>query len=190
MKRPSRSTAIADAGLLPSHRVAALQRGARLLDRMDGDRLEAAHWYTRLADHVGSHAERADALARAGSAYRAAGSPQASADAYYGAWEAAPEESDAPERLLAAAQSLALAGEGKRAMSVLEQLDAPSVADRLCLTRGDLLLEVGDLQGALEEYEEAARLASTDGIRVAARQGAASCLERLANLDEALVDLR
>jgi len=102
-----------------------------------------------------------------------------------------PDSDQAPQRTMLAARALAEGGQlaGARALWVGLTESSPEHEGTARLALAELALTEGDAQEALALYEEAEFQVHDPAQQALARLGAATCLERLGNLDEALAEL-
>jgi tetratricopeptide (TPR) repeat protein len=183
-----RYDAIAKATPFPYVRAQALERAAQVygleLERPD---LALQRWSLRLLDGVSGddraviHTEQAALLVEDWRFHEAA-------LAFEQAWKSAPHAEGAWHRLASAARLHASHGRAATARSLFMRLADrhPEQAGHAAVGRAELLLREGDAHGALSLYEEAETLTNDVVLQAHARLGAATCLERLGNLDEAL----
>jgi tetratricopeptide (TPR) repeat protein len=116
--------------------------------------------------------------------------PADAARAFLAAYEAAPDDQRAPIRLMAAARARGEAGEHESAAELWAKVAKawPERAGEADLARGELALAAGDPKTALAYFEAAQpELHASDQIAMA-RLGAATCLERLGDLEGALAE--
>lgn len=167
-------------------------RGARLaVDDLADPRL-ARDLLEDLLSEVSRGPEAAEAWERLGRLQRDTfGDTAEGARAFQMAFRADRLAPEARERLILAARTHAEAGHHKLADRLWQRLSDryPDEQARSLIGRAELVLARGHAQDALALYERAIPHASSPAVRQAARLGAATCLERLGNLDEALAEI-
>ena len=157
-----------------------------------------------LADPVGSAAllaeqlstttgrrHRARILADIADNHRRQGDLKQATATWLRAAEEAPRAASAGDWLLRRANTLADLGQGDAADSAFAQLGHahPEHRGHAWLARARLAQARGDIHEALKHYDVALENAQQPEVAAVARLGAAACLERLGELDEALVML-
>lgn len=107
------------------------------------------------------------------------------------AHDADPGSAAASQRLARSAELLADHGAVDAALTALQQVaeQYPGQRARANIGRGQLLLAQGDALEALALFEDAVDRTFNADLRGVAKLGAATCLERLGNLDGALAEL-
>lgn len=105
--------------------------------------------------------------------------------------EACPSCEEVPRRLLRAAEISAAHGDPEVAQGLFRQIanDWPAWRARAQVGRAQILLRNGQVLEALSLFEEASEHTFDANLLTVATLGAATCLERLGNLDEALAEL-
>ncbi len=171
-------------------RQAALWRSAVHLEIDLRDPSAARLRYRRLSMIDGAD-RRADAYAEVGRLLRdAERRPVEAAEAFVDAWRVSPSHHHASKWVHDAARSYADIGEyaeSEHLWTVLGR-DFPEHRVTSLLARADLRLAQDDSTTALRLYRQAQQRAEGDDAAVAGL-GAATCLERLGSLDEALAEL-
>jgi tetratricopeptide (TPR) repeat protein len=116
--------------------------------------------------------------------------PAAAAESFADAWRVAPTSPDAAGRLVRAARAWADAGEVEQAERLWIRVgrEYPELTATSLVARADLRLARDEATSALRLYRRAQELGDGDAATVA-RLGAAACLQRLGNLDEALAEV-
>lgn len=178
---------------LRTARVRALQRAATVaaID-LDDRGLARESLRLLLEDEALTGAVKADAWERLGHLeWTSFDDAEAAAAAFDLAWRAAPEDPRAGERLVQAARARTDATPGREALRAWERVATRVPSDKALarLAQGALLLSGGDERAALDAYEEAMALTKDPALQQAARLGAATCKERLGDLEAALADL-
>jgi tetratricopeptide (TPR) repeat protein len=117
--------------------------------------------------------------------------PAEAARLFREAYEANPTAPDAADRLIRTAQVLADAGNTDEAIAVWGDVSTrfPEERARSELGQAECALSGGKVQDALGLYQAAAEHSADTQLAAVAQLGAATCLERLGNLDEALAAL-
>lgn len=172
----------------------ALYRGAMVYATDLGDSRTARERLHQLAQSSDTSGDLAGA-ARAADAWEAIGhllvderSFGAAAQAFQTSWDLAPSAPDASRRLERAARARREAGDlegAERTWKLLGQR-YPQRRGTSLVSRGSIRLVSGDVSGALRLYDQAERITEDPWVAEVARLGAATCLERLGNLDEAI----
>ncbi len=134
---------------------------------------------------------RARAHDRVASALLRDGDVEGATAALQASWAEAPRALQAPDRLLRRAWLLADHGQLDEADSELARIGLrwPEMAPRADLERARLALARDQVPSALHHYEAALRHGAHGAVADVARLGAAVCLERLGDLDEAIAML-
>lgn len=116
--------------------------------------------------------------------------PGAAGASFFAAWEADPRAPEAADRLKRAAEAWRDSGDRKAAFSAWDRLARldPDRRAAAWLAEADWLLADGGTEQALVLYEKAAGVGDVAEVQ-AAHLGAATCHERLGDLDEALTAL-
>ena len=117
--------------------------------------------------------------------------PERAAEAFVTAHNVAPEASQAPERLVAAARARMQAGDDKSALSLWRRVGRRFESHR-CLAwvaEAEIQLALGEPMRALELYQNVLTSDEDPSLTALARLGAATCMERMGALDEALAEL-
>ncbi|MBX2797259.1 MAG: hypothetical protein KTR31_06325 [Myxococcales bacterium] len=172
-------------------RAEALRRSALVwaieLDRPDEARLR----YEWLLPLPMEHAQRADVLDHLGRLLVDEARFSEAAQRLRESHDLNPEAPRAADRLVRAAQAAAAAGQAKEAERIWRRLARkhPALAARAHLGRGHLRLQRGDAVGALALYELAEDSSFDPDVASVASLGVATCLERLGDLDNALLQL-
>lgn len=135
--------------------------------------------------------ERAALLERVGQLLLEEGRPADAAVRLRQAHDLAPTDPGATSRLARAARAAAQAGDPSHADQLWRRLGRmhPEWLARAELGRGNLALRQGRVEEALSLYEKAVDHAFDPDVASVARLGAATCLERLGDLQEALAEL-
>ena len=183
----------------PSLRTQSLRRSSSVLALHMGDGDEVRKRLFALAQSELEVAEIAAVHAEIGALFDEQHKPRQSARYYLKAYEIDPNGDLAAKRLRRAAEILQMEGLDKKAIQAWTDLaeahhDYRSRAD---VGRAQIRLAQGDEQRALGWFEDAASVSGQDSalnsgnvhVAALARLGAATCLERLGNLDEALAAL-
>ncbi|MCB9664846.1 MAG: tetratricopeptide repeat protein [Alphaproteobacteria bacterium] len=174
-------------------RVRALQRAATVAAVDLGDHgLAREALRTLIEDDGVAGVVRADAWERLGHLeWTGFDDGEAAASAFELAWRAAPEDHRAGERLVQAARARTDASPVNEALKAWERVASRVPADRALarLAQGALLLASGDEAAALQAYDDALTSSEDPALQQAARLGAATCKERLGDLEAALADL-
>lgn len=167
-------------------RRAALLAAIELGDAARGERATRAWLASESSPRV-----RARAYDRLASALLRDGDVDGAASALHASWTEAPRALHAPDRLLRRAWLLADNGHLDEADSELARVGLrwPELAPRVDLERARLALTRDEVSPALHYYEAALRHGADGAVADVARLGAAVCLERLGDLDEAIVML-
>lgn len=159
---------------------------------LDGRDLRFCHALIRDAVYSAIHAGRRTELHQ-----RVADHYQGSDPARHAEHLALAEDERAAEAFLAAAQNAVDTGELRSALGLAEQgrkqRNAPqSITSRLCALLGDLRRQLGDVDGALRDFEQAAKTATRRDEKLSALLGEAEALatrdrvqHAFARLDEA-----
>ncbi|MEZ4237192.1 MAG: hypothetical protein R3F59_13770 [Myxococcota bacterium] len=183
--------AIAATNPLPGVRARALDRSALTWSVELGQPTEARVRLEDLLYHDLTRPERADVLDRVGQLLLLEGQPLDAAVRQREAHDIAKEAPNAPDRLAQAARAALVGGDlelSARMWRRMEQ-DHPESVARAELGLANVALTRGDVEDALSSYVAAAAAARDKAIGSAARLGAATCLERLGDLDQALAEL-
>ncbi|MBT3217491.1 MAG: hypothetical protein HN348_00225 [Proteobacteria bacterium] len=111
--------------------------------------------------------------------------------AFLEAFETAPTSPHAASRLINAARLSGEAGKPKMALELWTRLGFhfPDHGPLAAVGQGEIHLAEGDVQAALSLFEDASHTAINADLEAVARLGAATCLERLGNLDGALAEM-
>jgi TolA-binding protein len=117
------------------------------------------------------------------------GDIRAAAQAFENAWAVDPAAPVAADRLELCARSRAEGGQTMAADRIWQRVEQeyPERSATALLARGEMRLAEGDVEGALDLYQRAEKAAADGDVAVVARLGAATCLERMGDLDQALV---
>lgn len=183
--------AIAKTNPLPSLRAAALERSALTWSVELGAPHEAqARLELRLHQRM-SDEERADVLDRLGQMLILEGRQLEAARRLREAHDIAKHVPGAPDRMARAARTAAFGGDLELAARLWRRLgtDHPEQRARSELGLANVALSQGDVEVALVSYEAADDHAFDPDVASAASLGAATCLERLGEFDEALAEL-
>lgn len=183
--------AISKTNPLPSVRAAALERSALTWSVELGAPHEAQarleqRLYQRMSDE-----ERATVLDRLGQMLILEGRQLEAARRLREAHDIAKNLPEAPDRMARAARTAAFGGDLELAARLWRRLgtDHPEQAARSELGLANVALSQGDVEEALGNYLAAADHAFDPDVASAASLGAATCLERLGDFDEALAQL-
>lgn len=183
--------AIARSNPLPRVRALALERSALTWSVELGDAHEARlRLEQRLFQNM-DDAERADLLDRIGQLLVLEGEQLEASRRFREAHDIAPYLPAGPERLAKAARSAAIAGDLDLSARLWRRMGQTHPEDLGLSELGlaNVALSNGDVEGALKYYESASNHAFDSDVASVASLGAATCLERLGNLDEALAEL-
>jgi tetratricopeptide (TPR) repeat protein len=174
----------------PSLRADALRRSASVWSVHLGARAEARKRLFALARADVEVAEIAAIHAEIGALFDDQHKPRQAARHYLKAHEIDANGDVAAVRLARAAEILQREGLDKKALQAWATLAAshPNYRARANVGRAQIRLAQGDEQRALGLFENADS-SRDDDVTAIARLGAATCLERLGNLDEALAAL-
>jgi len=170
-------------------RAEALRRSASIWSLELGDRNEARKRLVQLSQ-MGVDAEEAASIqAEIGALFDEQMRPRQAARHYLQAHDLNPTDDLAAGRLVRAAEILQREGLDARALQAWKQLAKAhsSYRARADVGRAQIRLAQGQEQRALGLFENAE--AGPDDIAALSRLGAATCLERLGDLDEALAAL-
>lgn len=183
--------AIARSNPLPWVRAEALERAALTWSVELQDATEARIRLERRLYQTMPDNERADLLERIGQLLLLDGEQLEAARRFREAHDIAPFVPGGPERLAKAARTAAGAGDLDLAARLYRRLGQTHPEDRARAELGlaNVALAQGELEVALESYQEAAGHAFDADVASVASLGAATCLERLGKLDEALAEL-
>jgi len=191
---PSAAARVYDAVALHSPwrsaRTEALYRGAVVYARDLGD-TETARTRLHILVEQGDSGRAAAAWEEIGHLRLDEDQPRAAARAFRNAWEVAPDDSRAGQRLALAARARTDAGDLQSADRLWVEVGGVDVSLRgqALLSRAEIHLADGDAEAALGLYEEATRtLHDWDQLTVA-RLGMVTCLERLGDLEGALATI-
>ena len=172
-------------------RAEARLRAARLaIDELhDIDRARAS--LEQLLSDRGSSEQAGRAWERLGRLQQADGDIASAARSYQYAFRSDRTSTEARRRLVLAARTHAEAGQLRISNKLWSRLAKryPEERAHSLVGQARLSLLAGDAQEALNLYERAIPHANDPALRRAARLGAATCLERLGNLDEALAEI-
>lgn len=172
-------------------RSSARLRAARLsLDELQ-DVSRARRQLEALLSDRGFGEEAARAWERLGRLQEAEGDLAAAAQSYQHAYRSHRVSVQARRRLILAARTRAEAGHRQISSKLWSRLAKryPEERARSLVGQARLSLLAGDAQEALNLYERAIPHANDPDLRRVARLGAATCLERLGDLDEALAEI-
>jgi tetratricopeptide (TPR) repeat protein len=135
--------------------------------------------------------ERADLLERIAQLLLLEGEQLDASRRFREAHDIAPFAPGGSERLAKAARAAASAGDLDLSARLWRRLGQTHPEDlaRSELGLANVSLSRGDVEGALESYENSADHAFDADVASVASLGAATCLERLGNLDQALAEL-
>jgi tetratricopeptide (TPR) repeat protein len=183
--------AIAATNPIPGVRARALDRSALTWSVELGQPTEARVRLEELLYHRMSRAEQAEVLDRVGQLLLLEGQPLDAAVRLREAHDIAKELPTAPARLARAARAASLGNDLELSARMWRRMgqDHPSELARAELGLANVALTRGDVEEALASYQAAAAHAVDAEIASAARLGAATCLERLGDLDQALAAL-
>jgi len=172
-----------------SLRAEALRRSASVWSLEIGDRNEARKRLFALAQMGTDQAEVAAIHAEIGALFDEQRRPRQAARHYLQAHDLDPGAERAARRLVRAAEILQREGLDTRALQAWGQLAEahPVQRARADVGRAQIRLAQGDEQRALALFERAE--VGPEDIAALSRLGAATCLERLGDLDEALAAL-
>jgi len=145
----------------------------------------------RLVSEVDEPAQRAGLLAWSAELLVAERHPSEAAARYVAAADALPGTRAAGERLMRAALAYHEAGRSQAAAALWRRVVSEHPAQRAPALVGlaGQALRAGMATEALGLYERAARTTHDPHLAAAARLGAATCLERLGDLDSAIAEL-
>lgn len=166
----------------------ALYRGA-LVYAMDLSDTQTARTRLQQLAQMGRPERAAVAWEQIGHLAMDDGHPREAAVAFRKAWEIDRNAARAPDRLELAARARSVVGDPvatERAWLTLER-EVPERRARGLMARAEQRLASGDAEGALTLYEDAVRTALDPDMAAVARLGAATCLERMGDLDQAIV---
>ncbi|MEQ1567850.1 MAG: tetratricopeptide repeat protein [Myxococcota bacterium] len=182
---------IAQLNPLPHLRAAALERSALTWSVELGDPHEARDRLEERLHQWMAEPDRADLLQRIGELLLLEGEQLEAARRFREAHDLAPFEPEATERLARAARAAATADDLDLAARLWRRLGQthPEALSRAELGLANVALSRGDVEGALVAYENAVDHAFDADVASVASLGAATCLERLGNLDLALAQL-
>ena len=180
---------VAERNTDPALRAAALRRSTAIWSLELGDRIEARKRLFTLSELGVDPAEAASIHAEIGALFDEQQRPRQAARHYQKAHDLHPEGAVAASRLVRAAEILQREGLDTRALQAWSQLAKTHSKQRTRadVGRAQIYLAQGDEQRALGLFERAE--AGSQDIAALSRLGAATCLERLGNLDEALAAL-
>ncbi len=135
--------------------------------------------------------EQADVWEQIGQLGLALEAPIDAADAFLTAYHLHPEAPEAADRLVRAARAFADAGSIDRATAAWVQVETISETHQTLawISQAELLLASGDAELALDLYQRTMSDGGDDSLTSVARLGAATCLERLGYLDDALAEM-
>lgn len=113
------------------------------------------------------------------------------ADAFQMAWQLDPDAPEAAERLMLAARSRVDEGNLDAAQTLWEKIGRryPEHRPLSLVSQAEILLGAGKTNGALALYEQAISVAHDPSLEAVARLGAATCMERLGEVEEAIAEL-
>lgn len=182
---------IANMNPLPNLRAAALERSALTWSVELGMPQEARVRLEQLLHQRMSDKERADLLDRVGELLVLEGHTLDAARRLREAHDIAPDLPEASERLARAARAAATGGDLDLAARLWRRLGEahPEELARSELGLANVALSMGNVEVALRAFEAATKAATAPEIEGVARLGAATCLERLGALDQALAEL-
>lgn len=117
--------------------------------------------------------------------------PEAAWRAFMAAYEVNPDDPRASERLREAARARGEAGDRAGAEALWDRIavEFPEHRTRALVAKAALRLASDNPEGALPLYEQVAEQATDPNVIAVARLGAATCLERLGSLEEAMAEL-
>ena len=167
-------------------------RRAVLAARVDlGDRVLAQRLLEERLNHVEGRRARARVLAEMAELKRRMGDGEGAAATWMRAADEAPHAPELAAWLLARASILVELGREDEANAAFAELATrrPDARGRAWLGRARLAHARGDIHEALRCYDMAQELATDEAVASVARLGAAACLERLGEVDQALVML-
>ncbi len=181
--------AIAQQNPDPYLRVKALERSASVWSIELGDRTEARKRLFTLTQLNVGVAQVASVHAEIGALFDEQHKPRQAARHYGQAHQLDPAGAEAADRLARAAEILQREGLDKKALQAWTDLANahPNYRARADLGQAQIRLAQGDEQWALGLFESAEN--GEGDLAAIARLGAATCLERLGDLDEALAAL-
>lgn len=183
--------AIAATNPLPWVRAAALERSALTWSVELGQPSEARERLERRLNQHMSSAEQADVLDRVGQLLLLEGQSLDAAVRLREAHDIAKDAPGASDRLARAARAAANGGDLDLSARMWRRMgqDHPEQLARSELGLANVALARGEVEEALASYEAAAKHAVDKNIVSVASLGAATCLERLGDLDQALAEL-
>ena len=138
-----------------------------------------------------SRAEQAEIWEQIGLLGLALDAPVDAADAFLTAYHLQPDAHAAADRLVRAARAFAVAGNTDRATAAWMQVENISSSHQTLawISQAELLSASGDDEPALQLYQRTMSDGCDDGLMTIARLGAATCLERLGYLNDALAEM-
>lgn len=166
-------------------------RAARVAVEELHDIARARRSLERLLSDRGFGNEASMAWERLGRLQQADGDLASAAQSYQNAFRSDRTSTEARRRLVLSARTHAEAGHLRIASKLWSRLAKryPEERAHSLVGQARLSLLAGDAQEALNLYERAIPHANDPALRRVARLGAATCLERLGNLDEALAEI-
>jgi tetratricopeptide (TPR) repeat protein len=183
---------IAAVNPFPWVRDEALYRGAMVYAFDLNDPIEARHRLEKLARHGPEDVLYAQIEEQIGQLLlRGEARPDEASRAFLAAYEAAPHDAAASGRLVAAARARREAGDLAEADKLWKRVAArfPELQVDALIARAELALAHDDAEAALALYETAVPAATTPDQVALSRLGAATCLERLGNIEAALAEI-
>jgi len=180
---------VAERNVDPELRAEALRRSTAIWSLELGDRIEARKRLFLLAELGVDAPEAASIHAEIGALFDEQQRPRQAARHYQKAHDLHPDGGVAARRLVRAAEILQREGLDTLALLAWSQLAKthPEHRTRADVGRAQIYLARGEEQRALGLFERAE--GGSQDIAALSRLGAATCLERLGNLDEALAAL-
>ncbi len=165
----------------------ALRRGAAVWAIELGDRGEARRRMEALVRSGLDAATEAAANEQIGEWLREEGQIEEAARLFAQAYEVAPREEDAPDRLARAAQLLGEIGRHDRAIALWERVsrEFPAWRARAALGLADTALAAGATDRALAAYRQAAFTSLDPQVAAVAQLGVSTCLERMGSVEDA-----
>jgi len=176
----------------PGMREIALHRSASLWAADLNDPLQARRRLERIIDSSAPVARRADAMDRLAEIALSAGDLEEAARASYEAWRLDPKGPRAADRLIRAARLRQETGNTTGAQGLWERVarSFPAHAAEAWISQAELVLAEGRPKSALLLYQQALTEEAPAPLVEAAHLGAASCLERIGDADQAIIELR
>lgn len=177
----------------PTVRLTADERAATIAAvDLDDPRLSRTYLERILAEDSASGTVKANAWERVGYvAWTTEQHAEEAAGAFQMAYKLDMMAPEAERRLIAAARARTDAGDLAPALQAWERVaeHIPSARGLARVNQASLLLAEGEVQDALSAYEQAASTTDDATLIQVAKMGAATCKERLGEVDAALEDL-